>query len=223
MKIVAIGDVHAPFHCKKSIARSIVEIRALKPDAVVQVGDIYDFFSFSRFPKKPGVIHPGKELEDAYQTALDFWAAIRKAAPKASLYQLTGNHCVRPLKLTVERCPEIYPLVMRSWKELFKFPGVSTILDTRDDLVLDQIAFEHGYFMRPGLHLRENMMNTVIGHTHRPWIHYEAIRNKVLWEMNVGYVANPAHDALNYTRKRWNKWVKGISVIDSRCPRFIIF
>lgn len=185
------------------------------------MGDLIDFFSQSRFPKKPGVIHPHDEIEEARAAAVAFWEDVQKAAPKASCYQILGNHCIRPLKLTLERCPEVYPLVLKSWKELFKFDGVSTLFDTRDDLELDGVIYEHGFYGKPGQHLKENMKPTVIGHTHRPWIHYERIRKSLLWEMNVGLAADPTHEALSYGRKKYHKWVHGYGIIDGGIPIFV--
>ena len=221
--IFCIGDVHAPFQDNKAIDKLCDAIKKESPHYIVQVGDLYDFFSFSRFPKKPGAINAVDELEQAHEVALEFWRRIKSLAPRASLYQLLGNHCVRPLKLSVEKSPELYALVQKSWKELFKFKGVETLLDVRDDLVIENIVFEHGFYSKPGQHLRENMQSTVIGHTHRPWVHYEQIRNKLLWELNCGYVANPSHEALSYSRKRFVKWVQGYGLINSDGPRFIAF
>lgn len=221
-RVLAVPDLHFPFHCADALKALYSAARKIKPDAIVQLGDLYDFFSFSRFPKKPGVIHPADEIEEAYECALDFWRTMHSIAPKASLYQLAGNHCARPLKLTTERCPELYPLVEKSWKNLFKFDGVTSIIDTRDDLELDGVIYEHGFYSKPGQHMLENMRPTVIGHTHRPWYIAESIRGgRMLWELNCGYVANPAHPALNYPRKKWVKWVQGYGLISKDGPRFI--
>lgn len=218
---MVIGDVHAPFQHDDTLQQIIKVAAEEKPQAIVQVGDLYDFFSLSRFPKKPGVIHPSDEIEQAYAIAAQLWDELHNAAPTAELYQLLGNHCVRPLKMTLERCPELYPLVQKSWKLLFKFTHVDTVLSTRDDLELDNIIFEHGFYTQPGRHLKKNMKPTVFGHTHRPWIHYERIRNQLLWEMNVGYAADPRHEALNYTPKRFVEWVHGYGMITDKVPAFI--
>lgn len=218
--LVAVPDLHFPFHHAKALDEAIDIIVDAKPTGVIQLGDLYDFFSWSRFPKKPGVIHPNDELDEGRAQAVDFWKRVRKAAPRADLFQLMGNHCVRPLKIAAERCPELYELVSRSWKPLFQFDGVTTILDGRDDLELNGVVFEHGFFGQPGKHIAENRLPTVIAHTHRPWIHYEQIRGALLWELNCGYLADPSHPALNYPRKRWVKWVHGVGIVENGVPRF---
>lgn len=220
-KIIAVPDTHFPFHCKSSLKAILKAIKEEQPNVVVQLGDLYDFFSFSRFPKQPDVIKPHEEIEHAYSDALEFWTNVKREVPRATLYQLLGNHCVRPHKLALERCPDLYPLIIRSWKDLFQFKGVHTILNPRDDLELDGIVFEHGFYTQPGKHLRNNMKSTVIGHTHRPWIHYEKIRKALLFELNCGHAADVTHSALSYTPKKFNPWVKGYGLIENGIPIFV--
>ena len=53
--IVAIGDTHFPFSSKKVInwiIEKIIKPNAAQIKAVVQMGDLYDLFSYSKFPKR---------------------------------------------------------------------------------------------------------------------------------------------------------------------------
>lgn len=220
---LVIGDFHAPFVDQKALRFVINAIKKEQPSNVVQMGDLYDMFSFSRFPKNPDFISPRKEMERAHEQAEDLWASVQKAAPRASCYQILGNHSIRPKSLALEKCPELYPFVAKSWADLFKFKGVSTTMDIRDELILDDVVYEHGFYGRPGQHLKENLKCTVIGHTHRPWVHFEKLRNKLLWELNVGYIADPTSEALAYTRKKWVKWVQGYGLIKDGIPIFVPF
>lgn len=207
--------------CHQTLKSIYTAIEKERPKIVIQIGDLYDLFSFSRFPKRLDVIGPEQELIEARRTAEAMWHKITTIDPKIKCYQILGNHCVRPKKLVLEKCPELYPLVVRSWQDMFRFKGVETLYDDRDDLELDGVIYEHGFYSRPGLHLRENMKSTVFGHTHRPWIHYEKIRKQTLFELNVGYAANPESPALAYSRKKWGKSVRGHGLIDEQGPRFI--
>jgi predicted phosphodiesterase len=83
MKIVVLGDIHFPFQNKKALQRVIDDIRRQKPTHVVQIGDLYDPYAFSRFSKK-NIQLPQEEWKQARQQAVQMWNEIRAAAPKAS-------------------------------------------------------------------------------------------------------------------------------------------
>jgi hypothetical protein len=164
---------------------------------------------------------PKQEIEEGFRTATEFWAHIRRLGKGARCVQLMGNHDVRISRSIQEKLPEM--LSLARFDHLWQFPGVDTVHDDREEFIYKGVCFLHGYFSQPGKHLRRNQMNTVIGHTHRPWLHYEPIRDKVLWELNVGYLADPSAKQLSYTRQRWTNWTQGVGWIDDLGPRFIAF
>jgi predicted MPP superfamily phosphohydrolase len=166
--VLVVGDLHFPFHCPETLKAIYAAAKKIKPSVIVQIGDVYDFFAQSRFPKRPGAITVDQELDEGFAAAVAFWRNLKEAAPKAACHQLLGNHCIRPLKISAEKAPELYPFVKKGWEEMFKFRGVHTLFDTRDDLEIDGVIYEHGFYGQPGKHMRENMKPTVIGHTHRP-------------------------------------------------------
>lgn len=185
------------------------------------MGDLYDFFAFTKFPKSLSLMTPDEEISLGRKDALRFWQTLKKLSPKSSLYQILGNHDIRPCLRILERFPEIRAIAMNGWKDLFAFDGVSTLMDHRDDLVIDDIVFEHGHFGKPGQHLAKNRKRTVIGHTHRAWTHFEMVRGDYLWEMNVGYVANPMSEPLSYPKKRYHGWTQGYGRIINDVPFFM--
>lgn len=223
MATLILGDTHFPFVDHKALKFAYKAIEKEKPKNIVQIGDLYDLFSMSRFPKNPDFITPHREIELAHEAASNMWDTIRNLAPKAKCHQILGNHCIRPKKISLERCPELYPFVAKSWGDLFKFKGVDTLMDIRDELIIDEVVYEHGFYGKPGQHLKENLKSTVIGHSHRPWVHFEKLRRQTLFELNVGYLADPSSEALAYTRKKWNKWVQGYGVVRNGMPVFIPF
>lgn len=218
---LVIGDLHLPWGCTRTVSAIYSAIEKHQPKIVVQVGDLYDMFSMTRFARSLNVITPAREIEEGRRWAEAFWKNVYKRAPRAKRFQLLGNHDVRPLIRVQERAPELESLVQRGWEDLFKFVGVETLWGTRDDLEIDGVVFEHGYLTRPGQHMRENMKPTVLGHTHRGWVHFEKIRRQMLWELNVGYAADPSQEPLSYPKKKWVKWTPGYGLIDGDGPRFV--
>lgn len=195
---------------------SVIERK--KPHVICQIGDLYDFYSASHFPATRNMMTPKHELEEGLQGAKTMWETIRRIAPQASCYQIKGNHDIRPIKRVLELIPALEHFF--SIDDVFKFHGVDTVLDDKEELLIDGIVYEHGFYSQPGRHCRENMRPTVMGHTHRGWTHFESIRNHLLWELNVGYLADPKSVALSYGRKRWTKWTTGYGWIDGSGPRF---
>jgi hypothetical protein len=97
--------------------------------------------------------------------------------------------------------------------ELYKFPNVKTIEDPREELIIKDICFMHGYRTKIGDHLRYNMQNTVHGHTHRGGLHFEPYNDKILWELDCGFLADQNRLPLSYTPQRKTKWTLGFGLI----------
>lgn len=210
-----------PFHCKKALDILYSKIKEIKPDIIVCLGDAIDNFSVSRFPKNPNIITPGDELEQAYEAYSQMWTYIKKIAPKATLYTLEGNHQFPRVEKTVlVKAPELYTLVKKGWNSFFKVPGV-TVIPEKEDLIIDNIIYEHGHKSKPLEHLLEARKSIVFAHIHRAWLLYHKLRNDLLFEMACGYLADPNHEALNYTRKKYKPWVHSFGVIKNGTPSLV--
>lgn len=222
---ICIGDAHFPFVQKELLygRNGIVAlIRQIKPDYVIQMGDLYDMYSWSKFPFKRDVFTPEAELGVGRQMAEEMWSRIRKASPKSKCHQLIGNHDERPAKRLLERNPEFLTLYDGVRDKLFNFDGVTTQPNERQELVLDGIMFLHGYRSRLGDHARHNHMPTVCGHSHTGGVCYLRQGTRTIWELNSGYIADPTSTPMSYTRQRTiSHWTHGVGLIDKWGPRFI--
>lgn len=226
MVILVIGDAHMPFVHKPTVSKILDHIQNMqkKPDYIVQVGDLYDFFSASRFPRSFNVILPEDEIMEGRLCAEEFWRMIKKRSPKSICYQLKGNHCDRPIKRVIEKVPELATFFTKGINDYFKFDGVNTIFDSREVLKLEGISFHHGWKTKLGDHAKVFGTNTVVGHSHRPGIIYipDYGRDNIIWEANAGYIADPEAEALKYTPTKFNNWTRGILEIENNSPRFIM-
>lgn len=218
MNIVVLGDIHYPFNNEKATSAAIKLVKALKPTHIVQIGDLYDQYCFSRFTRK-NIILPEQELEEARARAEEMWKSLRSTG--ARCFQILGNHDIRLIKRVEEKLPEAQTLVRRSMLELYQFKGVRTIEDDRQELIINGILFLHGYRSRLGDHMRYNRQSTVVGHSHVGGVVYEQYRNRILWELNVGYLADETAEPLKYRPQTTSKWTLGLGVIDTKGPRFI--
>lgn len=223
-KIFVFGDTHFKWHHKAALNAALKRVKEIKPDAIVQIGDLYDMLSYSRFAKSQNFITPDKEIKQSRDAAIRFWEDIKHASRKSRCYQIVGNHDIRPLKKLMDAVPEYESVGRQMVESMMKFEGVKTILDPREELLIDDVIFLHGYHSQLGAHMLESHENVCCGHSHRGGVIYHPWNGKVKWELNVGYIADKNSVPLSYTqRKRFSSWTVGWGEIDSHGPRFVPF
>ncbi len=216
-----IGDCHFPWVSAKGL-KAVYEIaKKLEPTHIIQIGDLYDFFSFSKFPRHQ-IITPKDELEQGYTGAHQMWLTLKAIAPKAKKYQLVGNHDERLLKRVTEALPEIESLI--PWDNLFNFKNVEFMGAERNELRIEDLCFMHGFRTKLGDHAKHNSLSTITGHSHVGGCLYFRLGERILFELNAGYLGCERAPVFSYTKQRlFARWTLGCGVIDEYGPRFIPF
>lgn len=220
MLVAVAGDMHLPWPSKRALALFFKRLKYRKHTTVVQVGDLYDCYSWGRFPRSHCVLTPAEEIKRARKMAEEFWAEVRRIVPKADCHQLLGNHDSRPAKKLISQIPEYEPFA-DSFASWWQFPGVHTQPSEREELLLGGTCFMHGY-RGHGDHVRHNLMNTWVGHLHRGGVVYMRHGKKTIWEANAGLMGDPDARALSYTlQKKVATYTLGMGEQDDEGPRFI--
>lgn len=221
MRILALGDIHAPFQNKKAVDWAAGLAKEFQPTHIVQVGDAYDYFAFSRYPKVLPML-PKQELAAGRVAMEEIWAKFRAVAPKAKCYQLMGNHDERPLKKVANSAPELMPFVDKGVREYFTFSGVKTIHDPKEELILHGIVFQHGHRSRLGDHASYNQRSTVVGHSHTGGVVFRRNLKGVFWELNAGLLGDFEQPAFGYrAQRKMHTWTLGVGYVTSLGPAFI--
>jgi predicted phosphodiesterase len=221
--MAVLGDFHSPFHSQKAEELALEIIHKEKPDYVVQVGDLYDFYAFSKYPRSLDVMTPVDELKLGRKAAINLWKNVQQAAPRAECFQITGNHDARALKRVQERLPEVEWVVREKIEELFTFPGVRSIHSANEELFIENVCVIHGH-TKFGTHAPYNQMNTVTGHTHLGGVLFFKNRQGVYWELNAGWMGDKNARAFSYkSQTALSKSTLGMGYIDEYGPRFIPF
>ncbi|MES3012649.1 MAG: metallophosphoesterase [Pseudomonadota bacterium] len=219
-KVLAVGDAHCPWMLYRTLDGICAAARGLKPDIIIQLGDLYDFFSWTRFPRTYNLLTPIEEAKQGRKMAENMWARLAKAAPKAKLYQLRGNHDDRPYKRILEAAAEFEDLLKLD--PLFQFDGVETQPSSRDELIIQGVCYMHGFRSKLGDHARHNRMSTVCGHSHKGGVVTMRLGKKTLFECNAGFLGNPNSRPLSYgAQRKFNDQTQGFAFIDSLGPRFV--
>jgi predicted phosphodiesterase len=218
--IIALSDTHFPWYSDAVLSAVYRGIRKYSPKYIVHVGDLYDFFSFARFARSQNVCTPKEELTRGREAAEKFWKTVKQLAPRAKCFQLRGNHDDRPLHRILQNSPELE--LFLSVDPWFQFAGVETLNSEREELVIDNIVFMHGFLTEIGAHCRDMQKNVVRGHSHIGYTYYKKTFDKSIWELNCGYCADRDQIPLSYTQQsKFSRWTPGYGIIDERGPRFI--
>jgi hypothetical protein len=220
-----LGDKHLPYE-QGDIAQQIIDIvRKVKPYYILQVGDLYDFYWFSRYPKHLVDFGPAVEVQRGREAAEKFWKDIQRASPRSKCFQMKGNHCDRPQRQLLVKAPEFEIFMRDKFKSLFEFKGVETIHDSKQELELnicgEKVLTHHGHRSGLGDHMVYNQQSTVNGHSHMGGVVFKNYKDQVRFELNCGYSGNPEELALRYGEQRRKYWTWGLGQIDARGPRFI--
>jgi predicted phosphodiesterase len=217
-----IGDTHFPFIHQPTLDQIIEFAEAMKPEVIVQVGDLYDLYSHAKFPRSHNIFTPREESKLAREGAEKMWARLQAASPKSRCVQITGNHDLRPMKRILEVYPEAEDWVTEIMERMMRFDGVELIADYREHLELPgNVRVIHGYLSGIGKHRDYNVSNVVCGHTHRGGVVLRNVRDEIIWELNAGLVGDPSAKGLSYTSQRVVDWTLGWGWLDEYGPRFI--
>lgn len=221
-RVFVFGDLHFPWCDKRALSAALRRCKEFRPDAIVQIGDIFDMFSFSKFNRSLDYITPREEIELARKLGEDFWGRCKEAAPKAKLHLIFGNHDERPRKKIIEKAPEAEWFFMQSVEDLFDFPGVRSIRDPSEELVIDDVSYFHGHFLKLGDHMRRYHKNCVVGHTHRGGVIVQPWNGRQFFELNAGYLGDKEAVPLRYTQHRaFSDWTLGWGEVDKLGARFV--
>ena len=131
MKVVAIPDLHLPWVKLDCLKETYKIIKYEKPTHIIQLGDLYDQYVFSRYDKSLNLIRPKDEVRESKEMAIEFWKTIRKIVPSAKYHQLIGNHCLRFAKRIMNLLPELEHEIEEviSWIKICEEHGDFTMIE----------------------------------------------------------------------------------------------
>lgn len=218
-KVLAVPDVHFPFHHQPTLNWIYKVAKEKQPDVIIQMGDLYDFYAASRFARTHNVMTPEEEFDEGRRGAEAMWKNLKAISPKAQCIQLLGNHDVRPNKKILALVPEMESMV--DLESPFMFKGVKTILDPGEEIEIDGVIYIHGHYLKLGDHMNYFLQPVVHGHTHKGGTIYKKLRGEVLWELDCGFASDETSVPMRYGATRRNHWTLGCGWVDSYGPLFM--
>lgn len=215
MVVLAVPDLHCPWHHPGALDFLSGLRRIHRPDRVVLLGDEIDAAAFSRFPKDPDLPSAGEELRRAREALKPFFKLFRKALVCES------NHAARPWRRALESgspagllrgLPEALG-APRGWRWAQRW-------------TLDGVLYIHGEGFsgrNAAITAAERFRrNVVMGHVHaHAGVQYSQGVFDSVWGVNAGALVDADAPAFNYGRHLASRPVLGAAVIHGRVPQFV--
>jgi predicted phosphodiesterase len=233
---VAIPDVHGAHHDPEAVGALIHDLRRLRPDEIVILGDFLDCGGFLAQHQALGfVAETSYSYEDDIAAGNQILDRIQKAAPDARIWYIEGNHEHRVERWAVTqalRHQQDAALLMRAIApaNVLRLKQRGIVYVRQDEgkpqpgfLKLGKCWFTHGFSTSKhaaSAHVRSTAVNLVYGHTHRADIH-------VLNILGVGLVGGFSPGCLAKRQPLWmhgkpTEWSHGyhLQFVDQRTGEF---
>lgn len=165
-KILFIPDMHVPYQDKRALDLVLKVGETFKPDHVIILGDMIDFYTVSSYSKDP---NRALKLELEVNETKKELHRIKALGAKNNVF-VAGNHEDRLTRYLQEKAPELFNIIsIQSILELDKI-GFEYI-PYKEHYKLGKLYITHdcGNAGRYAAHkaLDTFQHNVVIGHTHR--------------------------------------------------------
>ena len=204
-------DTHAPFENKAAVDALLRDAAAWKPDGVCVLGDMWDFYQASTFPKDP---ERKETLLDEVKAGQKLLARVAKLAKRRIFCE--GNHEKRLQKYVQAHAPALHGLVP-SVRDLvgsdWKFTAYGQVAQLSPLLAASHDFGKAG----PGSYLqtlREYGRGAVHGHTHALGVAYggtaDGLRHAV---MAAGHLADTEQCDYMHIWKARRDWTVGCGAV----------
>lgn len=218
--VLIMSDLHMPFHDRSALRKAIKFCGQKKPDVILINGDLADQYAASRFPRQVNLMTNEEEIRLFRKYAEEMFYTLQRVSPKSKIILTRGNHCVRLNKRIQERLPELVGVF--DFDSLFAFDGVETIYNPRDYVKIDDCYYMHGWYTKPGQTVDYFQHSVAIGHSHKAYVVYRKLKNKTIFELNSGHMADYTTVPMSYMPSKYTKSITSMAFKDELGPRVIL-
>ena len=166
-----------PFHDEAAMDVALQITAQLRPDEIINLGDLLDFAEFSRFEIEPSF---ARTTQPTIDRAHRFLAEQRAIAPEANIRLIEGNHDRRLAKQIVANakaafglrraeCPDEWPVMSVPYLLRLDDLGVEYIEGYPAGIawINDRIACVHGERLKVKQVVDDERISIIQGHIHR--------------------------------------------------------
>jgi len=177
--ILLISDLHIPYHNISAVTIALDYGKKEKVNTIFINGDLLDCHTISKFESDP----KKRSIKQEFDATREFLTQLRKAFPKALIYWLKGNHCIRWEKFLYSKVREIWDDDYFFLEERLQLNSVGVkILDDKVLVKAGKLSITHGHHIFKGAFTPVNpsrgaflraKQSLIVGHLHRPSHHPE--------------------------------------------------
>lgn len=222
-KILVMGDLHIPFQSNDAIRLAVEYGKEREVNTVLLNGDIFDWYSESRFEKDPRVT----SLKDEIQAAKDFLHWLRGEFPTEKIVFKTGNHDARVERRLMIVAPELFATDLFHLEDILGFQELRIdIVNSKSMIKAGKLTILHGHELAAksgGVNPARTAYNythksILVSHFHRSSMHTEPnMDKKVITCWSIGCLCDlyPEYDP-------YNRWNQGFAVVVTDGEEFMV-
>lgn len=223
-KTLFIPDIHAPFHDILALEAMYSFIKWWKPNDVIFLGDVVDFYAISRFVKDP---ERALKLQDELDEAKSILSHIRRLCPAAKFYFIKGNHEARLQKYLWSQAKELASLRTLRIENQLGFKDLDIEYIENGIMKYKGIMLKHGNLVRKyaGYTARGEFektgMSGASAHTHRACVYYHSNDGGDYVWMECGCLCRLDAEYLEGEQPNWKQGF-GIGYFKENSKRFLL-
>lgn len=213
-KILVLPDIHVPYQNDEAIEAAIKLGEEFQPDEIVQLGDLLDCYTLSRYSRS--ATRHGNIAEEIEQ-ARDLLEMIklRTGAKKATFIE--GNHEARIRKYIMDKCPDLRDLKALRVDHMLELADIGwDFIPEHKFYQVNDVFFTHGEYANmhsAKKHIDEYRVTVIHGHTHRITSRYHRGLDKTIVGVEMGFLASFDVGAEFVKKANWQHGV-GTVLID---------
>lgn len=207
--ILFVPDTHAPFCDMRAFNRLLRKIEALKPDRIIQQGDLADAYLLNRFRIDPSMLSKDQVYRERKQVR-EILSSLSGIAP---VDLLLGNHCQR-LKKRLADVPTLawYVAAEPNLPEGVREPVPLLTIRTPRGIVKAVHGHRAPKIGGTGAYSMVRSRSVVTAHTHRAgliWV------TRDLWAMETGFLGKFGAPCFDYCQDQESAgWVHAFGWLD---------
>ena len=143
-----ISDIHVPYHSELAVNAALDHLKSKKIDHLLINGDLCDFYSISRFQRKPS----RRNFKNEMAQCRAFLEGLRSEFPRLKITLKKGNHEVRWDHWLWEHAPEIAEteeMDLATWLRCDEL-GIQAVNDL-DLIEAGELPILHGHELGKGI------------------------------------------------------------------------
>jgi len=211
-KIVFVSDIHAPFHDEKAVKACLSFIKWWKPDTIIFLGDVVDFYAVSHFDKDP---QRKLQLQDEIDSAIGILKKFSQLSPKSNKIFLKGNHEHRLQKFLWSKAAELSGLRMMNVPSLLELDRLKIKYEDTGKIIINNTIIKHGNIVRKFAsysakgEFESCGVSGISGHTHRLGHYYHTHHGGEYTWLECGCLCNMEAE---YMEGKVANWQHGFGI-----------